>query len=305
MNKLLDTYVSYYNNFRNKRPIDMNLLDLLITNRFKDSVFSIRNAQTKDERTRLKQRLPFFTPSGRFRTLSASGLIQHTGLICIDIDEDDNLDVSDFDNLKNRISKLPYIAYCGKSVSGNGYFCIIPIAYPDKHIQHFHSFKQTFTTMGITIDDSCSDICRKRFVSYDSAPYINQEAKPYFGLIEFSQLKQDTKHNGMIAARTNQIDMIQIQRYMDIIEQQKIDITRKYNDWFSIGCVFANSFGEDGRRLFHAVSRFYERYDYTETDNLFNIIQKGKSNNPPTIRTFLWLCREAGLDKFINYWSGE
>ena len=69
--------------------------------------------------------------------------------------------------------------YCGLSASGNGLFCIIPYADPTNHKNVFEAIKNDFEEMGIIIDKSCGDICRLRFLSHDTQPYVNKHAEVY------------------------------------------------------------------------------------------------------------------------------
>jgi len=123
--------------------------------------------------------MPVITPSGTFN--KNNKLVKHTKLIAIDIDLNQNEQVKDFHQLKLEISKLEFVAYCGYSVSGknNGLWCIIPIAYPDKHKQHFRALKNDFKSYGIIIDDSCKNVNRLRYASYDDEAYFNHEALVY------------------------------------------------------------------------------------------------------------------------------
>ena len=302
MNKLEDTYVSYYYGFGHKYPTTQNLFYILTTDRFKDQVLRIRDTPDKETRSVLKRQLPSFTPSGRFYNLSASSLIEYSGFICIDIDRQGNLDVSDYDNLKDLIKRFPFIAYCGKSAGGNGYYCMVPIAYPDKHKQHFESLSQAFASIGITIDKACSSIAHKRFVSYDPEPYINTTAKIY------ENLKEEVYNERLASDIINNVE-IEDEKckkalwYIGIIEKQGIDITEGYKNWIAIGFALAHTFGEDGRELFHRVSQFHDKYNPEETDYQFSNFLKGRSVKPATIGTFLWHCRKAGLDTYFNPWA--
>lgn len=100
-------------------------------------------------------------------------------LDCIDIDGKDNPSISNIEDLKIKLGELPYIMYCGLSASGNGLFCIIPYADPTNHKNVFEAIKNDFEEMGIIIDKSCGDICRLRFLSHDTQPYVNKHAEVY------------------------------------------------------------------------------------------------------------------------------
>lgn len=116
--------------------------------------------------------------------------IQHSGLICVDIDAKDNPDILDWEILKQDLSVLPQIVYCALSVSGKGLFLVIPLRYPEKHLQQFHQLQIDFRKMGIMIDSACSDITRLRCLSYDEHPIINENATLYEGVyVEKTNIK--------------------------------------------------------------------------------------------------------------------
>ena len=120
---------------------------------------------------------------------------EKNGVICIDIDAKDNPAITDWQAFKHEIAKSRFIAYAGLSVSGLGVFAMIPIADPERHEEHYEAIVQDFkkatftftqegesepiTLDGVNLDQSCKDISRKRFVSYDPQPYINTAAQVY------------------------------------------------------------------------------------------------------------------------------
>ena len=87
----------------------------------------------------------------------------HSGYICIDIDGGkDNPEITDFEKLKQDLSSIECIAYCGLSISGNGVFCLIPIEHPRYHKEHFYALEKFFRDRGIVIDTSCKNVSRLR-----------------------------------------------------------------------------------------------------------------------------------------------
>jgi hypothetical protein len=65
--------------------------------------------------------------------------------------------------------------------------------------------------------------------------------------------------------------------------ESKIDITDKYEDWFKICCIIKNLFGEDGRSMFHDVSKFNSNYCLEMADKKYSSYREGEclynSNN--------------------------
>lgn len=268
------------------------LYDLLTTDRYKDQVMAVRNAKNQGTKGNLKALLPSYTPAGTFADSSSFGPLELSGFICVDIDKKDNLDVVDFGYLKEVLSQVPYIAYCGLSCGGEGYFCIVPIADVYLFKSHFRSLQIDFAAIGVTIDQACSDIGRKRFVSYDPEPYFNYAPEVYRGLAD-EKCEHHSQHSTENELVADWYETAQTEIFIKAIEEKKVDITESYPKWFRIGCAFANTFGEDGREKFHRVSQFYYNYDPAETDKLYDSVLKGNSSNPITIKTFLYYARES------------
>jgi len=166
-------------------PITGNLFSILTSKKLAEKhgpiIEKLRATPDKKERDALKKKLPGFTPSGTFATRSESGLIAHNGFISFDLDAGINtfLNAATAEQVKREISKYPEVAYCGLSASGAGVWGLIPLAYPERHKEHFEALKMAFLKDGYIIDGACKDICRFRFWSLDNAPYINPNAKPF------------------------------------------------------------------------------------------------------------------------------
>lgn len=178
---ILDKNISCFKDYRTaENPAEINLVTWLTSEKYADKVKYIRGCEDPDEIKGLKASLPAVTVSGLFSARNMEGLIQHSGLICIDIDRKENPNLVNWHEVPEILAKIPNVAYCGLSVSGNGYFAIIPIRYPEKHVLHFHALYADFLRMGLVIDKACKDVCRLRGYSYDPNPYFNHEARPYF-----------------------------------------------------------------------------------------------------------------------------
>jgi hypothetical protein len=193
--------------------------------------------------------------------------------------------------MKKLIAAVPYVLYCGLSVRGEGYFCIIPIAFPYKFKQHFSSLQKDFARCGVIIDKSSSDISRKRFVSYDTTLYLNLHAKIYTRVsCRIPQPQKRTPQSSGSAAK-------EVANVIAAIRANKIDITGGYAQWWEIGCALANEFGEAGRELFHMVSQFGD-YDAEITDKKFDEALKGYNFG---IDTFFHYAKLCGVDAILAF----
>lgn len=272
------------------------LSQLLLSECWKAIVERIRAEANPDKRASLKKELPAFMPSGVFTKKTADGLQKHSGFICIDIDAKDNADIDNFGKLKEFIYQIPQIAYCGLSVSSTGFFCLIPIADPAKHIEYFRAIEKDFKRCGIRIDRKCSNVNRLRFASYDPAPYINTAAKVYDYILP-------TKNYNAAQVLGREItDDEAKEKFAAIlreVETARIDITGDYGQWFEILCAIASAFGENGREYAHAISRQAACYDYEETERQYSEILK--RNYSYSIGTFFhYAKKEIGKHDFDN-----
>ena len=57
---------------------------------------------------------------------------------------------------------------------------------------------------------------------------------------------------------------------VDAVEASGIDITPTYSEWLAIGFALVSELGEEGRPLFHQLSRFNPDYDYEEADRQYS-----------------------------------
>ncbi len=180
---VLNVQVSCFKNYDTpQNPATINLLTWLTSSKYKDQVEQIRLIGNKKERDSIKSKLPAITPSGIFSYRKESSLIQHSGLIQIDIDlTEKNKLICNWHDLKLELIKLPQIAYLGKSVSGLGYWGLIPIPNDEKnHRLYFDALNEIFlTNWGIELDDKPKNVASLRGYSFDPDAYFNHNAKPF------------------------------------------------------------------------------------------------------------------------------
>lgn len=290
-NSPLNIEVSRFSNVLAVTPTKYNLLDLLNDPHTKNNVEKLRNETDEKKRSKLKLLLPSITPSGVFSKRNLNSLVKHSNLIQFDIDFKDNQQILNYSDLKKQISNIPNVAYTGLSVSGNGYWGLIPIAYAEKHKEHFTLIEQSFFNLGIKIDPSGSDVTRLRILSYDPDPYYNHEAKILTSFVE-------RKIEAVIMPSSNQntlnTDSQLIDATIRLICANRIDITGSYKDWYSLGCFFA-SLKENGRTNFHLISQFHSDYNKDETDRQFNACAKNKGAYK--IGTFIHFCKLSGIER--------
>lgn len=288
---IFQTHISVYNGVTDNTGTRMPLGTFLFCKEYKDDILRLRAVFDKEKRNALKRSLPQATISGVFSpTRAKNNLSQHSGLICVDIDAKDNPDILDWETLKQDLSVLPQIAYCALSVSGKGLFLVIPLRYPEKHLQQFRQLQIDFRKMGIMIDSACSDITRLRCLSYDEHPIINENATLYEG-VYVEKPKHKSFPTCFIYEGENTSAEVAV--CCRKIQQCGIDITASYDDWLKVGCALA-TIGESGRSLFHICSRQNAKYNAAKTDKMFTDLLR-RNYQQVNIGTFFWMCKQYGI----------
>lgn len=284
---ILNVNISCFENCKSAISKETRLLSWLTNDKYRARVEQLRAIQDEDLQKIIKASLPAITPSGLFSYRDTEHLIEHSGFLVFDIDRKENRNIS-FDGLREQISHIPSVAYCGLSVRGQGLWGLVPIpkSTPDEHKQRFSALAKDFKTFDINLDPSGSDVCRLRIYSWDPDAYFNHDAKLYTKLIK-PQAKKSTRP--ALSDTRERVEAIISQ-----IKENKIDITQSYDEWLKVGYSLSNEFGENGRDYFHAISQYHLEYSIQGTDNMFdNVLKnnKGKSN----IGLFFKIAADYGI----------
>jgi len=126
---------------------------------------------------KFKRQLPGYCFAGTFQHRSKAGLIAHSGMVVIDLD-----DVFDAVELRGKLSTLPQVVMCFVSPSGNGVKAVFRIpAEPDNHESYFASIAEQIDE---DVDESGKDYSRFCFESYDPDCYFNPDATEWTDKIE-------------------------------------------------------------------------------------------------------------------------
>lgn len=255
--------VSIFRNISDTTGAPGDLMAFLTTDKWQDLSLAIRDEKDKEKRTYLKKKLPCCTPSGLFRERAKKGLIQHSGIICIDIDGDDNPAINDWQGQVQQLGHIREVLFAGLSVSGNGAFCLIPIADPTQHERHFQAIEEDFLRYGIIIDKACKDVSRLRFYSYNEKYYFNERAATYERLYQPKKVEQKFVSNGD-----------DVQKLVAKIVETHTNIVPDYLSWFEVAGALANV--PNGREMFHAISRIdTAKYDPRKCDKQFDAVRAG------------------------------
>ncbi len=273
----------------------------LVSDTWRQQVETLRAELDPAKRKTLKEKLPCITPGGTFSHISKNGLIQASGYLCADLDcktdKGINADLEDYD-LKTAVARLPYVAYCGRSCGGKGYFLIIPIADASKYKAYYRALCADFERGGLHLDRACSNIAFKRFVSWDPNPYINTAARPYsYILPEREHAPREVLGRELLEGETR----AKVEAVIRHCEDRGIDITSDYSDWVRILAALASTFGADGEEFAHRISKLYDGYVEAQTRAKYKSFLNGRGSwsRKANIGTFFYIaCQEIGKHDF-------
>lgn len=291
MRSILDVTVSHFSSYTDNRSRPVNLLRWLRSDRFAHKVIAIRLMKEKRKRDRIKATLPAITISGLFEpTRKAEHLIRHSGLLCIDIDQKSNEHIN-LPSLKYELFRIKHIAYAGLSVSGRGLFLVVPIENPAKHKLHFWALEKDFKERGIIIDNAPQNVASLRGYSFDPDALFRHTPSIYRKTRDPVLMKRKWGQVSLGNSESGSQTRYKIEKIIDQIVTNRIDITAHEPDWFRIACAFANEFGEQGRAYFHAVSQFHHGYSPLKADRKFNSVSK-RGYQRIGIGTFLMIANQ-------------
>jgi hypothetical protein len=254
-------------------------------------IHAIRTEQDKAKRGELKSKLPAVSISANFperRHAKSAGTL--TGLLQIDIDN-----CADPQAVKSQLSADPHTLSCFLSPS-NFVKAIVrtdPQATDadgatwknNEHKQIYANAERYYKQHhGIEIDKQCSDISRVMFYSHDPEIYINLDATP----LQIIEQAREEKPSKTKAKRISK-------KVLSIVEQIELSgQSLSYDDRFKIGMSFVNEYGEQGRELFHRISRNHENYNAEKFDAKLNDFI-ASSRGEISIGSFFHIAKEQGF----------
>lgn len=306
MQNFLSTTITIYNDVTDQNGRDITLGEFLDDRSQLALIEQIRATDDKETRRKLKARLHCATISARCKGgRKESDAFEHTGLMCVDIDGQDNPAFPDAQSLKKEICKVAEVLYCSLSVSGHGCFAIFRPASTEHFAGHFKAIDRLFKQrLGINIDTQCGNVKRLRYASHDPEPHINEDA-PAFLIVD-----KEEQQSGKLADKEPQAqkppnrptdsvtlpyqklsDEEKAERYVAELERTHTDITAGYDQWVRVGMALC-ALGEAGRSLFHRVSRLNGSYKSGEADKKFTELLR--TTHSIGLGTFFLICQENG-----------
>lgn len=260
--------------------------------------------QAKDERNRIKKKLPHVVFGGEFSYRSKAGLTKSSDLIILDFDHIGTPEqVEGFKQTLSGDTELnPLLLFV--SPSGDGLKVVIPTQQEITGDPDFKTSMRSLSyyislTYGLEIDPSGKDISRTCFLSYDPLAIL-KEPQGGFDVVKWTppqEQRQPIREDNRPLRETMGLHTGTLSDYeraliaVEDIESSGIDITQDYSDWRDIGFALG-TLGEAGRELFHRVSQFYSGYNREKTDSQFD---RSMGSGSIKLETLFQRARNAGV----------
>lgn len=257
-----------------------NFLDNVKNGTYEDQVTNVRIGKVK------KETLECITLSGEFSRRNVDNITKHSGFICMDIDQQNNPDLQ---TKRQALIEDKYTYSVFTSTGGYGLAVLFRID-SEKHLDAFLGLsKYIADNYHLIVDESCKDVTRLRYVSFDPDLYKADKMPPVFKLyLEKPKFLPKT-----IYVHSDK----DISYITDQIQQKRVNLCESYEDWVKIGMAIVSKYGDsqEGRDLFHLVSSQSLKYDFKTCDSKYTVILKG-TRGKVTFATFMFLCKNANIE---------
>lgn len=267
---------------------------------YKNPINRLRNMEYHStEQKAYKERFPCWFTGGTFPIMKTEDedILEYSNILAIDIDRCDNPSI-DINELKHNIFELPYVFLVSKSISGEGIYALVLLE-DGRYTKEYYEYitKLWNKKFNANIDQHCTNIGRKRFISFDDDMLVKPDdidikewklklipEEPQiksYRLIDYSS--NTSKSSDTDLARKAIWHLLNVCNYsIDDIKTNKA-----YSVWYHIGCDFRHF--TDGEDMFIKFSNNTSNYK----DSINKIISKW---NQTTI--------ETPIDDVCRKWCG-
>lgn len=282
------TLISIYKNFADTHDKDYAIDDFLTgirEGKWQDGVLKVRTIADKKERDLQKKRNPMVTVSGSFVGRSDNSIRKHSGFIAIDIDRVENPNA-----VKELVANDKYLYAAFISISGTG-LCLIFRIDGSRHLDSFEGIGgYLYETYQLIIDQTCKNVSRSRFVSYDPYMVVNKDALLFKKYLP----KKRSKPANQVVFVQSDFDEIVVQMF-----NRNVSICEDYSGWISTAYGLISEFGEAGLKYFHTLSSLSSKYNQDDSDKQYEACLKNYSDTKSKsahIGSIYFHARQSGID---------
>lgn len=284
-NTVISNFPSIYSKEKDKDIRLDELVEKIKSDKYKKLIEEIRKAGNREDRNKLKSKLPAVTTSCIVKSAhKTSDVIEHSGLIQMDFD---NIPVDEIGSYKSKLKEDKFTFLLFDSPSGYPKIIVRIPKEIDNHKLYYESLSNYYkVTYNLIADPACKDISRLMYVSHDPNIYINENP------IIFNQiLKEENVKVKKVSAKSKS----EAEKIIEGIEQNRIDITEKYKDWLDVIFSLLEIFDENADGYIHRVSRFYSSYIFEETQKQIESCKKSPGNGISK-NSFFHLAKKYGIE---------
>jgi len=247
------------------------------------------------EQKAYKEQFPCWFTGGIFPMLQTEDkdILEYSNILAIDIDKIDNPKLDIYD-IKNKIFELPYVFLVSKSISGEGIYALVLLE-DGQYTKEYYDYlvrlwKKLFD---VNIDSKCTNIGRKRFLSYDNDILIKDpETDIKEWKLKYIPPKIEPKKPSLLqqGEQEKQYSLVHKAIWYLLNHGYSIDninTDKAYNVWYHIGCDFRHF--DDGENMFITFSNNTSKYK----DSINKILSKWKQTKI-----------ENSIDDISRKWCG-
>lgn len=278
---------------------DMKSILFGLGKKYNDKINELRKMEYHSkEQVLFKEQFPCWFVGGTFpfQHTDDVDILEYSNVLAIDIDKKDNTE-NDLDHIIKEIFNLWYVFAVLKSISGKGYYALVLVE-DGKYTKEYYTYlaKLWNQKFNLNIDTQCTNIGRKRFISYQEdidkwiksddtdivpwklkyIPPIEKPKKPM--MIDYKPLRFD---DSFLVKKA-------IWKLLD--QGYSIDsmtVKEPYGAWYHVACDFHHF--DDGLDMFIRFSQNSSKYN----DKISDITKK--YNNAKI---------EMSLDEVSRKWCG-
>lgn len=288
-----NTQLTLYNNLQDTQGTHITLEDYLLRIRLGNHIQTVIEARKhehgSDEYDRLKSSLPVVTGSAIMRLgggKSAKNIQELNGLLWLDIDEGIN------QAQINKIKADKHTLVFHETIGGAPRFTSVIKININKFDESWLTAKDYYyTNFGVSIDESCKNKNRLRFLSHDPNPFFNEKAS-LFRARSIKKFEPPKKHLTRYIFSENDFGNI-----INQITERGLNMAESYAEYVQIGMSLASHFGESGFEYFDAICQPSSKYNYKRGLRDYKGFCKN-TDKRISIGTFYYLCKKENIELY-------
>lgn len=271
-------------NVKNPTPIELvTALEKIRDGEWQDEVSQCRLIKDKKERDAFKDKMTRITFSGEFSYRNDSGLKEHSGVIALDLDDLENVNI-----VKDMLIKDKYVFACFVSVSGYGLRVIFRINQA-KHRESFLGLKiYLFKEYGQVLDVN-SSVSKPYIVSFDPELFMRYDLDDVPIFKKYPPAEPQKKVTNLVHTNDD------FERVVKEIVDRKINMLEDYYDYVKVGLAIAKTYGEAGKENFHRISQFGTKYSFKNTEKEYKYFCRQTGSEQANIATFYYFAKMHGV----------